>query len=77
MKEKLSFLKLFLYGASDEDILKVLGNFYTDSDTITDLQDFIGMHLRPELGWMTCISIVDAMEFCYEDAVSNSNIKNN
>lgn len=74
MKEKISFLQLFLYGVSDEKLLEALGNFYADPDMVTDLQDLIGTYLRPELQWMTCISIIDAMEFCYEDARSNGNI---
>lgn len=42
---------------------------------VLQLQDFIGDYLLSEWQWMTRISIIDAMDAIYKDAIDNANIQ--
>ncbi len=81
MKNKIKYyqqiLQCFLTDAPDKELLRryLLGRAYRTNDGCMELQDFIGMHLKKDLLWVTGISIIDAADNIYDDALSNGNIE--
>lgn len=78
MKNKFEYFqdvfRLLLKKEVPEDILKG----YIDLDNENDylrLVDFIGMNMKDEIDWSTCVGLVEAVEHMYKEAVNNGNIK--
>lgn len=47
-----------------------------EDDGVVAMQDFIGSNLKGDIHWSTSIAIMDSIDLIINEAVSNSNIKN-
>lgn len=66
-----STLSLFLTELPNDDIILT---YLIEEDGHEDLIDYIGMHIKPEIGWSTSIGILDSCDIIIDESHGNTNI---
>jgi len=54
--------------------IKLIDQYLTEDDKHIELCDFIGLNIKKEFNWCTSVSLIEAADSVYRDAISNGNI---
>jgi len=73
-ESSLFYMRLAIGAFTNETPSEELVKSYYDTDS-SELQDWIGQHIKSEFCWSTNIGIIEAAEHIVKEAYSNGNIK--